>query len=48
MDYEELSEKLYQRAADELEAYHNHLLQQSPEEILEHTYEYTAKSNILI
>ena len=48
MDYEELSEKLYQKAADELEAYHNHLLQQSPEEILEHTYEYTAKSNILI
>ena len=48
MDYEKLSEKLYQKAADELEAYHNHLLQQSPEEILEHTYEYTAKSNILI
>ena len=48
MDYEELSEKLYQKAADELEAYHNHLLQQSPEETLEHTYEYTAKSNILI
>lgn len=48
MDYEELSEKLYQKAADELKAYHNHLLQQSPEEILEHTYEYTAKTNIFI
>lgn len=48
MDYEKLSEKLYQKVDGELEAYRSHLLQQPPEEILEHVYEYTAKSNILI
>nr|WP_300805096.1 DUF3848 domain-containing protein [uncultured Acetatifactor sp.] len=47
-DYEALSESLYQRVADEMEAYHNHLLGQSPEEILEHTFEYTTKADILM
>lgn len=48
MDYEKLSETLYQRAAGELEAYHSHLLRQTPEEILEHTLEYTTKADILM
>jgi len=48
MDHEQLSDKLYEKAADELEAYRSWLLRQSPEEILEHTFEYTAKTDIVL
>ena len=40
-------EQLYNKIRQQFETYKNWLLQQSPEEILNHTYEYTIKQDIL-
>ncbi len=48
MRHEEMSEKLYEKASNEMESYRNWMLQQTPAEILEHTFEYSSKLDILI
>ena len=48
MDREELSNKLYDRMAGEQAAFRESLLKLSPAEILDHTYEYTVREDILI
>ena len=48
MSNEELNTALYQKMFAEQESYRNWLLSQSPEEILNHTYEYTVREDILL
>ncbi len=48
MTTEQLNTALYRKMFDEQEAYRSWLLSQSPEEILNHTYEYTAREDILL
>lgn len=40
--------RLYEKMKAEQEKYRRHLLNQRPEEILNHTYEYTIREDILI
>ena len=48
MTNEELNTALYEKMFAEQEAYRSWLLSQSPEEILNHTYEYTVREDILL
>lgn len=48
MANEELNTQLYKKMSAEQEKYRSWLLQQSPEEILNHTYEYTARQDIVM
>ncbi len=48
MDTAELNEKLYDLMSAEQEKFKDWLLKQSPEEILNHTQEYTVREDILI
>ena len=45
---EELNEELYKKARAEFEAYKNSLLAMSPEQILEHAYEYAIREDIVL
>jgi len=47
MTNEELNTALYQKMFEEQEKYRGWLLTQTPEEILNHTYEYNVRENIL-
>ena len=44
---EELNKQLFEKMSAEQEKYRNWLLTQSPEEILQHTYEYTVRQDVL-
>ena len=44
---EELNEELYKKARAEFEAYKNSLLAMSPEQILEHAYDYAIREDIV-
>lgn len=44
----ELNTELYQKMFAEQEAYRRELLTMSPEEILQHAYEYVAREDILL
>ena len=48
MTNEEWNTALYQKMFAEQETYRKWLLEQPPEEILKHTYEYTAREDILL
>lgn len=48
MTNEELNTALYQKMFAEQETYRKWLLEQPPEEILKHTYEYTVREDILL
>lgn len=48
MNKEELSTKLHEKMSEELENFRDWLLKQTPEEILAHTYEYSAKTDIVL
>ena len=48
MTNEELNTALYEKMFAEQETYRAWLLSQPPEEILNHTYEYTVRENILM
>ena len=48
MTNEELNTALYEKMFAEQESYRAWLLSQTPEEILNHTYEYTVRENILM
>ncbi len=48
MDNEKLNTELYQKMFAEQEKYRDWLLTQPPEEILNHTYEYTVREDILM
>ena len=48
MTNEELNTALYEKMFAEQEAYRAWLLSQLPEEILNHTYEYTVREDILL
>ena len=48
MTNEELNTKLYKKMFAEQEKFREWLLTQSPEEILNHTYEYTMREDILM
>lgn len=48
MSTAELNEKLYELMSAEQEQYKEWLINQSPEEVLHHTYEYTVREDILI
>lgn len=48
MTNEELNTQLYQRMFAEQEKYRDWLLTLAPEEILNHTYEYTVREDILM
>jgi len=48
MTNEELNTQLYQKMFAEQEQYRKWLLTQPPEEILNHTYEYTMREDILL
>lgn len=48
MTNEELNTKLYQKMFAEQEKYRDWLLAQPPAEILNHTYEYTMREDILM
>lgn len=48
MTNEELNTALYEKMFAEQEAYRSWLLSQPPEEILNHTYEYTVREDILM
>ena len=45
---EELNTKLYEKLFDEQQKYKDWLLSQSPEEILNHAYEYTVREDIVL
>lgn len=45
---EELNEELYKKARAEFEAYRNSLLAMSPEQILEHAYDYAIREDIVL
>lgn len=48
MDNEKLNTQLYEKMFEEQEKYRGWLLGQPPEEILNHTYEYTVREDILM
>ena len=48
MTNEELNTALYEKMFAEQEAYRAWLLSQAPEDILNHTYEYTVREDILL
>ena len=48
MDNEKLNTQLYEKMFEEQEKYRGWLLTQPPEEILNHTYEYTIREDILM
>ena len=48
MNTAELNEKLYELMSAEQEQYKEWLINQSPEEVLHHTYEYTVREDILM
>ncbi len=48
MTNEELNTKLYEKLFEEQEKYREWLLSQPPAEILNHTYEYTMREDILL
>ena len=48
MTNEELNKALYEKMFAEQESYRAWLLSQTPEEILNHTYEYTVREDILM
>lgn len=48
MTNEELNTALYEKMFSEQETYRAWLLAQPPEDILNHTYEYTVRGNILM
>ena len=48
MTNEELNTALYEKMFAEQETYRDWLLSQPPEEILNHTYEYTVREDILM
>lgn len=48
MSTTELNEKLYELMSAEQEQYKEWLINQSPEEVLHHTYEYTVREDILM
>lgn len=48
MDNEKLNTQLYEKMFEEQEKYRGWLLTQPPEEILNHTYEYTMREDILM
>lgn len=48
MTNEELNTRLYQKMFAEQESYREWLLSQTPDEILNHTYEYTVREDILM
>lgn len=48
MDSEKLNTQLYEKMFEEQEKYRGWLLGQPPEEILNHTYEYTVREDILM
>ncbi len=48
MDAEKLNQALYEKMAAEQESYRDWLLTQSPEEILNHTYEYAVRQDIVV
>ena len=48
MTNEELNTALYEKMFAEQESYRAWLLSQTPEEILNHTYEYTVREDILM
>lgn len=48
MNNEELNTALYEKMFAEQETYRACLLSQTPEEILNHTYEYTVREDILM
>ena len=48
MDSEKLNTQLYEKMFEEQEKYRGWLLTQPPEEILNHTYEYTVREDILM
>ena len=48
MTNEELNTKLYEKMFAEQEAFKKWLLEQAPEEILNHAYEYTIREDILM
>ena len=45
---EELNEELYKKARAEFEAHKNSLLAMSPEQILEHAYDYAIREDIVL
>lgn len=47
MTNEELNTRLYEKMFEEQEKYRGWLLSQPPEEILNHTYEYTVREDVL-
>lgn len=48
MTNEERNTALYQKMSAEQETYRKWLLEQLPEEILKHTYEYTVREDVLM
>ena len=48
MTNEELNTKVYEKLFDEQQKYKEWLLTQSPEEILNHAYEYTVREDIVL
>lgn len=48
MNTDRKTDALYQKMASEQDKYRNWLMSQPPEEILQHTYEYTVRQDILI
>ena len=48
MDNEALNTEVYKKLHAEQEKFKGWLLQQSPEEILNHAYEYTVREDILL
>ena len=48
MTNEELNTRLYEKMFEEQEKYRGWLLSQPPEEILNHTYEYTMREDIVM
>ena len=47
MTTEELNQALYDKANNEMKHFANWLLKQTPEEVLNHAYEYVCRENIL-
>ena len=48
MTNEELNTELYQKMFAEQERYREELLSMSPEEVLDHAYEYTVREDLLL
>ena len=48
MTHEEMNTELYRKVLEEQEQFRKWLLSQTPEEILNHSYEYTIREDIVI